>query len=174
MQRRSSSEKKNELLSDLNDVEVIIDDILTYNKTMQEHDVRLKRVTERIKLSGLKLNREFRKSEIRYFGNVISAEGIRPCESRLEAIREFRTPTNVTQVRRVIRMINYLRRFVPNSASVMSPFTEILEQENAWILDEQQKRVFAGAKELLTKMSALTFCDNSRYGPNRIISDGCE
>ena len=154
--------KMTELLSDLDGVEVIIDDILIYGKTMQEHDARLNRVMERIKLSGLKLNREkceFRKSEIQYFGHVISAEGIRPCESRLEAIRELRAPTNVTELRRVIGMINYLGRFAPNLASVMSPLTELLKQENAWIWDEPQKRAFASVKELLTKSPVLTFYD---------------
>ena len=135
--------KMTELLSDLDGVEVtsIIDDILIYGKTMQEHDARLNRVMERIKLSGLKLNHEkceFRKSEIQYFGHVISAGGIRLCESRLEAIRELRAPTNVTELRRVIGMINYLERFAPNLASVMSPLTELLKQENAWIWDEPQ------------------------------------
>ena len=154
--------KMTELLSDLDGVEVIKDDIVIYGKTMQEHDARLNRVMERIKLSGLKLNREkceFRKSEIQYFGHVISAEGIRPCESRLEAIRELRAPTNVTELRRVIGMINYLGRFAPNLASVMSPLTELLKQENAWIWDEPQKRAFASVKELLTKSPVLTFYD---------------
>ena len=43
--------------------------------------------------------------------------------------------------------------------SVMSPLTELLKQEHAWIWDEPLKRAFASVKELLTKNPVLTFYD---------------
>jgi hypothetical protein len=45
-----------ELLYGLNGIEVIIDDILVYGKTHEEHDNRLDALFEKIHLSGLKLN----------------------------------------------------------------------------------------------------------------------
>jgi hypothetical protein len=49
--------KMNEVLSGLDGVSAIMDDILVHGKTLEEHDERLARVMKRIENSGLKLNR---------------------------------------------------------------------------------------------------------------------
>jgi hypothetical protein len=56
-------------LDGVDGTEVIIDDILLYGKTGEEHGKRLDALFEKIHLLGLKLNRnnsEFEKSEIEY------------------------------------------------------------------------------------------------------------
>lgn len=101
--------KMTESLDGLGGIEVIIDDILVYGKTREEHDKHLDALLERIHHSGLKLNRdkcEFRKSE--YFGHVISSEGIRPSNNRIEVIRKLKPPSTVSELRRLVGMINYL------------------------------------------------------------------
>ena len=119
--------KMTDLLRGIEGVEVIIDDILIHGKTRKEHDRRLDTVLRRIQDSGRKLNREkceFRKIEIEYFGHNISSEGIQPSSSRVDAIRQIETPTNLTELRRFIGMVNYLGRFIPDLASVISPMTD--------------------------------------------------
>ena len=64
--------KMTELLSDIDGVDVIIDDILIYGKTMQGHDARLNRVMEHIKQSGLKLNRESVNSGSRKYSTLVT------------------------------------------------------------------------------------------------------
>ena len=41
----------------------------------------------------------------------------------------IRTPTNVPELRRLIGMVNYLGRFIPNLASVMRPMSELLKSD---------------------------------------------
>lgn len=142
-QRRMS-----DLLSNLEGTEAIIDDIVIYGRTVQEHDERLEEVIQRIHDSGLTLSRgkcEFRKKEIEYFGHVINAEGVRPSPERVKAKRELPSPTNVTELRRVIGMIHYLGRFVPDSSSIMQPLVALSK-----------------AKDLITKAPVLTFYDPSK------------
>lgn len=157
--------KMTELLHGINGVEVIIDDILIHGKTRKEHDDRLDTVLHRIQDSGLKLNREkceFRKTEIEYFGHVISSEGIRPSNSRVDAIRQMETPTNLTELRRFIGMVNYLGRFIPELASVISPMTDLLKSGSAWLWDQAQANAFSRVKELLTCAPVLTFYDTRK------------
>lgn len=153
--------KMTDLLCGIEGVEVIIDDILIHGKTRKEHDRRLDTVLHRIHDSGLKLNREkceFRKIEIEYFGHNISSEGIQPSSSQVDANRQIETPTNLTALRRFIGMVNYLGRFIPDLASVISPMTDLQKSGNAWLWDQAQANAFSRVKELLTfKFLLVTF-----------------
>lgn len=152
--------KMTELITGLEGTEAIIDDVLIYGTNREEHDKRLEAVIRRIHESGLKLNRdkcEFRKGEVEYFGHRISAEGISPTEDRVRAISEMPAPCNVAELRRVVGMINYLGRFVPDLASVISPMTDLLKSDKAWTWESPQQEAFERVKSLLTRTPVLTF-----------------
>lgn len=154
-----------ELLSGLDGVKVIVDDVLIYGKDDAEHDQHLSAALRKIHDSGLKLNRdkcEFRKTKIEYFGHTISEDGIQPNADRVAAIRNMAPPTNVTELRRVIGMINYLGRFVPNLASVMKPMSDLLKGTNAWTWDSAQDLAFDKVKTLITESPTLVFYDSSK------------
>nr|XP_022311001.1 uncharacterized protein K02A2.6-like [Crassostrea virginica] len=104
-QRRMS-----DLLSDLDGVSVIIDDVIIYGESMEEHDRRLKTVMDRLVNNGVKLNLdkcEYRKDKIEYFGHVISSAGIQPSSERIRAIQQLKPPTNVAELRRIIGLAYY-------------------------------------------------------------------
>ncbi len=58
---------------------IVIDDILVYGSSKEEHDPRLDAVLRTIKASGLKLNRakcHFGKTELQFFRHIISADSV--------------------------------------------------------------------------------------------------
>ena len=115
--------------------EAIMDDIIVYGKSVEDHDENLHKTLKIIKESGLKLNKnkcEFRKSTLNYFGHVLSADGVSPDPGKVKAIRELPAPTNVPELRRVIGMINYLGKFIPNLAGEILPMTELLKSDRVW------------------------------------------
>lgn len=78
-----------DLLKGLEGTVVVMDDILVYRSTKEEHDRHLDAVLRTVKASGLKLNRakcHFRKTELQFFGHIISADAVKPDESKVEAI----------------------------------------------------------------------------------------
>ena len=157
--------KMTEMLRDLQGVEVIIDDILIHGKTREEHDKNLEDVLRRISESGLKLNYEkckLRKTKIEYFGHAVTPEGILSSQQRIEAIKSMKSPTNVKVLRRIVGMINYLGRFIPNLASIIQPMTDLLKSSNAWYWDSKQEKSFTKLKDLLTKAPVLTFYDQNK------------
>lgn len=82
-------------------VVVVMDDILVYGSNKEEHDRRLNAVLETIRQSGLKLNKAkccFGRTEISYFGHIISAEGMKPDKGKVRAITEMPSPTNVGEL----------------------------------------------------------------------------
>ena len=135
------------------------------NTAVEEHDERLECTLQRVHKAGLKLNRskcEFRKTKIEYFGHVISREGISPSKKRVRAIRELPAPTNVSELRRVIGMINYLGRFVSDLSAVMHPMTDLLKADAVWSWDSPQVNTFDKVKDMITDTPALAFYDSQK------------
>ena len=96
---------KCQLLEGLEGVEVIIDDILIFGTTTEEHDRRHSKVMQKIQSAGLKLNKgkcKFRKINLEYFGHTISEKGISPSTQKIKAILNLKALQNVPELQRVI------------------------------------------------------------------------
>ena len=66
------------------------------------------------------------KSEIEFFGHVISKSGVQPIAERIKALVELPSPTNFTEICSVIGMINYIGRLIPHLSTIMQPITSLL------------------------------------------------
>lgn len=86
------------VLKGLDGTVFMMDDILVYGPNKEEHDCRLDLVLFTIKASGLKLNRakcHFRQTELQFFGHIISTDGVKLDNSKVETITNLPSPTNV-------------------------------------------------------------------------------
>ena len=71
---------------------------------------------------GLRLNLDkcvFGAPSIEFLGHNTDAEGITPQPTKISAIQDFPTPTSIKQLRRFIGMINFYRRFIPKSSTIL-------------------------------------------------------
>jgi hypothetical protein len=139
---------------------IIMDDILVYGKDTEEHDRRLNDVMAAIQAAGVKLNKSkchLRKLEVTYFGHCITADGIKPEKGKIEAITKLGPPTNVSELRTVLGMLNYLGKFVKDLASMIKPITDLLKADVSWQWGPSQELAFSKAKEAVTTAPALAF-----------------
>ena len=74
----------------------------------------------------------FAQSSVKFLGHVIDSQGIRPDRNKVSAIEPFSRPTNVSDVRWFLGMVNQLSKFSPNLADMTQPLRELLVKENAW------------------------------------------
>ena len=156
-QRRMS-----EILTGLSGVVCMMDDILVYGSTREEHDTRLRDVLNRLQTAGMTLNEskcQFAKTSLTFLGHVIGKSGISPDPDKVKAIKEFPPPTNIGDVRRYLGMVNHLAKFVPNLAETTQPLRELLVKNRLWTWTEKQQRAFNKTKELLTLSPILTLFD---------------
>lgn len=63
----------------------------------------------------------------KYLGRGISAEGIRPCDLKLEALLKVPSPTTVKQVRQFMGLVGYFRKFIPNFATRTFSITKFVK-----------------------------------------------
>ena len=87
----------NDILSDLLDVCVIIylDDILIYSEDMMQHKKHVKEVLRRLHKNGLYVAApkcEFHKESIEYLGFIISINGLRMAQDKVQIILDWPEP----------------------------------------------------------------------------------
>ena len=78
--------------------------------------VRLREVFECLREAGFKLRVakcDFMKSEIKYFGRVVAAEGIKPDPKAFSKLRDWEIPRNKTQMQSFLGFANYYCEFIP-------------------------------------------------------------
>ena len=144
---------------------VIMDDILVYGKSVEEHDSNLEEVLNTVQSSGLKLNKskcEFRKEELGYFGHRVGKNGVKPDPEKVRAIVELSPPTSVSELRRLLGMINYLGKFLPDLSTVLQPLNDLLKGSSTWVWGPSQAEAFEKVKQLISSAPVLAF-----YDPNR-------
>jgi hypothetical protein len=122
------------ILDGVEGVVCLMDDVLVYGKTQGEHDDRLLTVLQRLEAAGLTLNREkceFSQSEVKFLGQMVDKNGVRPDKAKVRAIQEVSKPKNVSDVRRFLGMVNQLGKFSPNLAEKTRPIRELLQKDAA-------------------------------------------
>ena len=156
-QRRMST-----LLRDLEGVVCLIDDVLIYGRSQEQHDERLLAVLNRLEEAGLTLNRdkcEFSKTEVKFLGHILSQDGVRSDPDKVAAIVNMEEPTTVKELRRFLGMVNQLSKFMPHLAEMTKPLRDLLSKKNEWMWGQAQKQAFSSVKEALTKSPALALFD---------------
>ena len=103
--------KINELLGDIEAVRAYINDILMVTKgSFKDHMQMLDKVLTRCKMVNLKVNASkfyLGLSEVEYLGYIISSEGIKPQQKKIEAILNIATPETTSDVCRLVGMVQY-------------------------------------------------------------------
>ena len=113
---------------------IYLDDIVIFSKDLASHLKRLEAVFWKLDEAGLKLKPskcELFLRKLAYLGHVISAEGVAIDESKMEAIKNWPTPTMVTEFQGFLGFTGYYLRFIPKFAQVACPLHELTSGENA-------------------------------------------
>ena len=155
-------QKMGEILSNCEGIVGLIDDVLVYGRTAEEHDERLMAVLDKLKEKGVTLNKEkciFYCNSIQFLGQIVNQEGISPDKEKLRAIREVPRPSNVSELRRFLGMINQMSKFSPNLADRSQPLRTLLSKKNHWIWGPDQQSAFEGLKEALCSPESLAMFD---------------
>ncbi|XP_062556732.1 uncharacterized protein K02A2.6-like [Armigeres subalbatus] len=117
------------IVAGLEGVIVYLDDVMVFGSTEKEHDLRLAALLQRLKEFNLQLNTQkcqINVTSLEFLGHQLSEEGIRPTESRVQAIKQFRPPTTVAELRSFLGLVTYVGRFIPNLASKTDPLRCLL------------------------------------------------
>ena len=144
------------------DVMCYIDDILITSKDFDGHLKLVGKVLQTLSESGIKVKLakcEFFQSEVQFLGHVISSKGIKKDPEYVKAISEYPRPTNVTELRQFLGMVNFQRKFVKDCSVIAKPLTELTGGPKKKKLDwnDSMTQSFEQLKEQLVQEVTLTF-----------------
>ncbi len=124
-------------------------------------------VLERARDKGIKLNQdklEVGVSEVKYFGHILTAEGLRPDPAKVAAVRDMAPPRDRAELETVLGMVTYLSKFAVNLAEVTSPMRKLLTKGTLFSWDKPQEDAFAKVKDIITQSPGpvLAYYDPSK------------
>ena len=137
---------------DIEGVATDIDDILIWGSNEHEHDQRREATLKKCEEINLTLNEgkcKFKVEEVSYCGHNFTKDGVRPDESKIQAIQEMPAPSSKKDIERLLGTVNYLAKFVPNLANITAPIRELLKQEVEFHWSYEQVKSFNQVKEIL-------------------------
>ncbi|GJW82464.1 putative reverse transcriptase domain-containing protein [Tanacetum coccineum] len=156
---------------------MFIDDILIYSKSEEEHEVYLKTILDLLKKEKLyaKFSKcEFWLKEVQFLGHVVNRDGIHLDPSKVESVKNWKTPESPTEIRSFLGLVGYYRRFIENFSKIAKPLTLLTQKNKTYVWGDKQEEAFCILKEKLCNALVLTlpdepndfvvYCDASNQG----------
>ena len=112
-----------------------MDDIIIHGRNTAERDTRLRAVLQRSRDSNLRLKKSkchIQQNEVKFHGHVFSKDGLRTDPEKVRAIVEMLRPTDKAGVQRLLGMVNYVSKFIPNLSDLTTPLRQLLHQDVLW------------------------------------------
>ena len=160
-------EKMSKLMQGLDFARAYLDDLLVLSteKGFDKHLEKLEQVLNRLSEAGLKINAVksfFARTSLEYLGYNISREGIRPSQSKVQAILQLERHKTRKQLRRLIGMVNYYRDMWPQRSHFLAPLSTLTSVKVKWVWTQEHQVAFDQMKALIAKETLLTFPDFSK------------
>ncbi|GJX34411.1 putative reverse transcriptase domain-containing protein [Tanacetum coccineum] len=128
-----------------NSEQVFIDDILIYSRNKEEHANHLRIILELLKKEKLyaKFSKcDFWNSIVQFLGHVIDSQGIHVDPAKIEADKNWASPTTPTEVRQFLGLAGYYRRFIKDFSKIAKSLTELTQKNKKYIWGEDQESAF--------------------------------
>ncbi len=157
-----------DVIEDLDGVETIADDLLvygsgdSYEEAVINHDQNLVRLLERCRERNLKLNKSklrFKQQSVKYNGHILTAEGMLPDPVKVEAITGMPRPRDKAEVKRLLGMINYLGKFLPQLSDISEPLRNLTKEGVQFIWSQIHEDTFNKLKQMISQPPVLQYYD---------------
>ena len=93
--------------------------------------------------------------KIQFAGHIISDGGIRPDDDKFAALREFKQPANIKELRSFLGLVAQFGAFSPDSACHTSHLRQLLRKDTPWVWLPEHTSDFKKTKEALTSPTTL-------------------
>ena len=95
-------------------------------------------------------------------GLNITENGIEISPNTIDAILKLKTPGNVSELSRVLGLVNFVTKFIPNAQATLTPLNELLKKGVCWQWSNNQQRAFDEIKLSLCRAPALAYFDPNK------------
>ena len=160
-----------DLLSGLPGVKNIAGDILVFGSTQEEHDANVIRFLERCLEIDLHLNPDKVKvncKSVPFFRMVLTADGIKPNPKKVETIKKWPIPQNVTELQSFLGSVNYLSHFIAGLSQLRKPFQALVKKNSEFVWTTVHDKAFQNLKDMVSEDCLIQF-----YNPHKPLFIEC-
>ncbi len=96
---------------------------------LKDHSDKRKKVFDKLQDNGLKIyadKSKFCAIETKYLGYVLTRDGIKPQENKVQAILALTQPTNVKELHSFLGMVQYYRDLWAKHSKMLAPLTDLV------------------------------------------------
>ena len=136
-----------------------IDDVIIYADTPFACLELLNDVLTLLETAGLciKLSKTaIMQERVKFLGHVIGFDGISPDSDKIAAVKASNPPVDKKQLRSFLGMASYLRKFVPQFATLVAPLTALLKKRVEFKWTPECEEAFEALKEELSAQVLLS------------------
>ena len=152
-----------------------LDAILITGSSDDEHLQTLEKVFCKLEEAGIHLKKskcEFMSDSVVFVGHKVDAQGVHPAGVTLQAIREARSPSNLTELRSFIGMVNHYAHFIRGLSGKLTPLHMLLRKDTKWQWGVKQQKTFVEIKKILSSPPLVVHYDPSK--PLVLTTDASE
>lgn len=161
---------------------VYLDDILVFGAGENELEQRVAKVMDVVSKNNLTLNMEkseFNKKSIDFLGLTLDGTGILPMQAKLSAIKSFKRPKDISELRSFLGMITFISPFIKNFSEKTKELRDLLPVKKFnW--NENHQKAFEKLKTVVneylikrgyfnSKDDVILYTDASPWGLGAIL-----
>ncbi|MBW0521336.1 hypothetical protein O181_061051 [Austropuccinia psidii MF-1] len=132
---------------------------MVFSKYEEEHVTQVSTVLSRLRANHLfakASKRLFHVSSVEYLGYVVSSEGLKMDQAKVQQIHNWPPPRNLKALQSFLSFANFYRRFTKNYSKKISSLTSFLKKDSCFHLIEKVLSQFHQLKEAFTTAPVLS------------------
>ncbi|KAF8766374.1 Retrovirus-related Pol polyprotein like [Argiope bruennichi] len=163
-----------------------LDDIAIFSQSWEDPLRHIEDILDRLSSAKLHIKPtkcQFAQAHVKYLGHLVGQGFRQAAELKVQAIKNFPTPTTKTQVRAFLGLAGYYRRYIPEFSVIAAPLTDLLKgkiRKSTVDWNEACQKAFDKLKDKLTGNPVLYSpdftkpfilqCDASNIGVGAVLS----
>ena len=163
---------------------VYLDDIIIFSENMVEHLEHVRLIAECLREHNLKVKLSkcrFAQDHVEYLSHIIGNGTIKPNPAKIEAVANFKRPTNVKTTQGFLGLVSYYRKFIKNCAKICSPLINLTKKGVIFEWTDECQDAFEFLRDSLTQEDNILILpdydapfrietDASKYGVGGVLS----
>ncbi|GJV04408.1 reverse transcriptase domain-containing protein [Tanacetum coccineum] len=146
---------------------------------MQELSNQLQELTDQEELYAKFSKCDFWIRIAQFLGHLIDNQGLHVDPAKIEAVKNWTSPTTPKQIRQFLGLVGYYRRFIKCFSKIAKPLTKLTQKNKKYIWGEEQELAFQLLKQKLYEAPILAlpegnddfviYCDASLQGLGAVL-----
>ncbi|MBW0573777.1 hypothetical protein O181_113492 [Austropuccinia psidii MF-1] len=132
---------------------------MVFSKSEEEHVTHVSTVLSRLRANNLFAKASkclFHVSSVEYLGYVVSSEGLKMDQAKVQQILNWPPPRNLKALQSFLGFANFYRRFIKNYSKKISSLTSFLKKDSCFPLNEEALKTDASDYALGAVLSQVS------------------